>query len=1249
MRCADMDRSTDGNFDGPNEPKRACGGSRPPKERNVRRCSPPPLNHSGAYEGKHKHDRENHSDAIVGSSSDLCGRAPLPPRLVGSGNGGVEHRLYDSQRSANDEQRFDGSRYAPYEQRYDDSRSPMQPHDNGRHSLPSRERGSVGGGSKDGGGGLGFRLEVGGRSGGGGQEIDDHRGYRTYTGAAEGGGGGSGGEGDGGRGGRGDRDIGGRGDGGRGGRGDVSRGGGGDGGRGRSWERNGGGGRGGGGGGVRVMGGGGVAVGKFLLNGRTIGMDKKTGVQLAEENVDKIFNKILGQYVNEKNTDYGMTRLCQLMREGNNLKNLNAIHMSCAIDTLGKLLSKGSHGTFGDTLEDTIHRLADHFITMLRRQDFAGNTRALSSVLHGLALIHIAGVSTISRNLMLKEVLALHIFDSLHVFSPWDLSQTLWGFAKMGWFFAADKELLSKIDTACCTAFDKTTNKVRFEGVDIANILQALVLIENACGWKASDDFFQRLEKYAGTESMSLNPQGVVTTVTGLAKLDRDPHDSVKAKLCLRAIHIFVGANSQDVSNLSWGMAKMGWQPPALLFDILYRRMMATLSSFNRQEMSTMWWSTAMLNVRLAPGNEYWEGMMSRMHELVHDLNAQDTSMFFHALGLMGHQPGPILKDLLLRLPGAMDDSTPQNVTQILRALAILQTDSSMTTNALDVLSRRACVLMPSFNGQDLAGLYWSYATLKIRPDAQLMSSMANRLIEIQRDLIPQDVSLVAWAINTARWHLSDSEKEDNNDLLIDLLSSQRGPRVEYASDIHNVYDPSLVMRALTERSKAIMQNFLPRDFANILWAVTRLGEECNDFFMALCDGLEEQAPAMAQGNKGSLDPRDIAQILHALSMNRVFLDEKIGDRARFNVLLNILADMCIDLIHKFNAADMSNVLNATVNLEWSGKVQGRLMEGLLNRAVTMTPLLDGRCLTELVWAIARTGRQITCELLDIVSKRAFEILETPSSSSAGFSFLDVPTFVWALAKIQTRLSAHLRMRFATYITAHVEKFAVSHLAQILWAFSTVPPEAMSPHSSERKAEMGMCASVFKNINMRAEDLRTSDVTTMMWALVVMSQELDFDESALLFQFRQLVGVCAQRVDSVFSLMKEVEACGQDGQAPRAASPRSPRSRVEHEFDRSDMCMMHQFFLSCDIDERFAVAIGARDCLMHRVSTRYSTRCKQAFVSTSSAASDMQTRVHNVLVHHMHLQVESEFRCQRSGYSIDMQVCLNIALFPRLI
>jgi hypothetical protein len=310
-------------------------------------------------------------------------------------------------------------------------------------------------------------------------------------------------------------------------------------------------------------------------------------------------------------------------------------------------------------------------------------------------------------------------------------------------------------------------------------------------------------------------------------------------------------------------------------------------------------------------------------------------------------------------------------------------------------------------------------------------------------------------------------------------------------------------------------------------------------------------------------------------------------------------------------------------------------MTKLLERSVHVPDTLDGRCLSELVWAVARIGRELDQTLVHIVSERAKDLLDIAQLTPDIFKPFDIATFMWAVAKLRIQPDTALSMRLHQVVSAHVEHYKPSHLAQILWSVASAPAKASPENSSERQAHVEFRNIVLRRIKELAQDFKTADVTTILWSLVVMSDDEDFfSHEVFMDDFREVVGEFALRVEAVFENMKKEGA----GEETRAMSPRSPRSRVEGTFDRSDMCMLHQFFISCEYDRRLSEAVGTSDCSMHRVRQKYKVRCKDAFEETRSAASDTQRKVSEILKKHMNFDVESETRCKDSGYSIDMRV-----------
>jgi hypothetical protein len=82
------------------------------------------------------------------------------------------------------------------------------------------------------------------------------------------------------------------------------------------------------------------------------------------------------------------------------------------------------------------------------------------------------------------------------------------------------------------------------------------------------------------------------------------------------------------------------------------------------------------------------------------------------------------------------------------------------------------------------------------------------------------------------------------------------------------------------------------------------------------------------------------------------------------------------------------------------------------------------------------------------------------------------------------------------------------------------------------------------------------------------------------------------------------------------------------------LCQLHQFFLSCSLEEGLGADVAGR---MLGVKDALGPACQAAFAAAPSNPSASQQQVSTTL-RSMELCVEDEFHCPESGYSIDMMV-----------
>jgi hypothetical protein len=86
--------------------------------------------------------------------------------------------------------------------------------------------------------------------------------------------------------------------------------------------------------------------------------------------------------------------------------------------------------------------------------------------------------------------------------------------------------------------------------------------------------------------------------------------------------------------------------------------------------------------------------------------------------------------------------------------------------------------------------------------------------------------------------------------------------------------------------------------------------------------------------------------------------------------------------------------------------------------------------------------------------------------------------------------------------------------------------------------------------------------------------------------------------------------------------------------DQKSLCQLHQVFIACDMIEGLHADLSVS---VQILKEKLGSSCQAAFIGVPVHPSASQQQVSNTL-RGMGLSVEDEFRCPKSGYSIDMRV-----------
>jgi hypothetical protein len=89
------------------------------------------------------------------------------------------------------------------------------------------------------------------------------------------------------------------------------------------------------------------------------------------------------------------------------------------------------------------------------------------------------------------------------------------------------------------------------------------------------------------------------------------------------------------------------------------------------------------------------------------------------------------------------------------------------------------------------------------------------------------------------------------------------------------------------------------------------------------------------------------------------------------------------------------------------------------------------------------------------------------------------------------------------------------------------------------------------------------------------------------------------------------------------------------DFSIQERCQLHQYLLSCALDEGVRSPAGGTS---QQLREAFESACRQAFAAAATSPSESQQRVSQALRKGLVLRVQDEYRCPKSGYSIDMLV-----------
>jgi len=308
-----------------------------------------------------------------------------------------------------------------------------------------------------------------------------------------------------------------------------------------------------------------------------------------------------------------------------------------------------------------------------------------------------------------------------------------------------------------------------------------------------------------------------------------------------------------------------------------------------------------------------------------------------------------------------------------------------------------------------------------------------------------------------------------------------------------------------------------------------------------------------------------------------------------------------VGIVGQAEEAEEAGTLNGRhlATILWAYATMGRqpedgLMLWLEGWIIALIGTLTAQDVATMLWAYATMGRQPGDGLMPRLERRVEVVVRL-------FTAQDVAKVFWAYARMEREFGGGMLRKMQDRAKAVAGMFDVQSVANMLWAYATVHHSMIV--TGDPSNDDGCLQALKRRVEELAGTLKVQDVSKTLWAVSVFAN----GDLAVSTRSPEVVRMVQVLVDRLVALGSA--AC----------------------FTQVDLSQLHQFFLSCSLEEKLCVK--ALDGLGDLKET-----CRKSFVDNTLSTSEtsVSRKQVSMALRRMGFSVEEEFCCPKSGYSIDM-------------
>jgi len=576
---------------------------------------------------------------------------------------------------------------------------------------------------------------------------------------------------------------------------------------------------------------------------------------------------------------------------------------------------------------------------------------------------------------------------------------------------------------------DTTKAMRKFGPANVAATCHKLAKLVKICKLPINSSVWDAVELEIIKQSSFLSPMEISSTVWALATAKRTS-PAVWQKLAdvilSKEINEF---NSQGISNILWGFAKVRHGASRKLFDYIANAgtPLSTIieNEFSSQEIANTVWAYATINHR---SPKLFEEIAKVTVEQLNDgeFYARELANIAWAYAKTGTR-SPKLFDTIAEVAMSqdlLDNFNPQNIANTVWAYAKL---GHASPELFDEIAEVAIPRINEFWSQGIANTVWAFAKAgHASPD--LFDEVGKVCVESSRikDFKPQELSNTVWAYATL--------KHKSSPALLNEIASASLPRIH---------------------------QFKSQGLANMVWAYATLNHHPTP--TALLDKIAK----VAAPRLDEFTSQGIANTVWAYATLK---------HPSQNLFSNI-ANVWTPRVHQFNSQGISNTVWAYATLKHHN---AQFFDALANVALTCINEFNSQDLANTVWAYASRNHDAP-ELFDAIAS------VSTRAKLQDFSTQGLANMAWSYAKMG-HYSPELFDNIVDVALPRLYFFSNQELANMVWAYASVghngPPELFDKIAEVVLSRLALELEVDNDVN----NFNAQDLANIVWSYAVVSE-----------------------------------------------------------------------------------------------------------------------------------------------------------------